>query len=37
MDSVTLMLLLLIGGGLLLGGIGLWDNRRRERERRDHP
>lgn len=37
MDSVTLLLILLILGGVVLGVLGILDNRRRDRERRDHP
>lgn len=37
MDSVTLLLVLMLAGLVVLGVIGALDNRRRDRERRDHP
>ncbi len=36
MDSVTLLLVLMLAGLIVLGVIGVLDNRRRDRERRDH-
>lgn len=36
MDSVALLLVLLIIGGIVLAVLGIIDNRRRDRERRDH-
>lgn len=37
MDSVTLLLVLMLAGLVVLGVIGVLDNHRRDRERRDHP
>jgi len=37
MDSVMILLLAILAGGIVLSVIAHLDNRRRDRERRDHP